>query len=207
MEKHPDVELDCDLDNLFDELIAWVRQRRDGPQPTAAAPSNPVIIPTCPKGPKDVAGDDAINLASTLAWVRTLHGRPNLRWHRPRRHHIDKSRRLLATGRYADEEPHAPQFVAADPKLGFPQPPKQSPERSADKCQPLVINEEPTAPQLAAAHSKLGFPQPPKQESLHQEPSAANKSQPVVDGEKKRKRTRKQPSVSDKQPKRQAGAE
>ncbi|KAK0654853.1 hypothetical protein B0T16DRAFT_339469, partial [Cercophora newfieldiana] len=86
--KHPDVELDCDLDTLFDELIAWVRQRRDGsqPQPTAAPPpSNPVIIPT------------------SLAWVRTLHGRPNLRWHRPRRHHIDKSRRLLATGRYADE--------------------------------------------------------------------------------------------------------
>lgn len=117
-----------------------------------------------------MAGDDAINLASTLAWVRTLHGRPNLRWHRPRRHHIDKSRRRLATGRYADKEPHAPRFVAADPKLGFPQ--------------------------------------PPKQESLHQEPSAANKSQSVVDGGKKtkRKRMRKQPFVSEKPARRRARA-
>ncbi|KAK3349208.1 hypothetical protein B0T25DRAFT_457472 [Lasiosphaeria hispida] len=135
--KHADVELDCDLDVLFSELMAWVRKRRNGPQPTAAVPSNPVIIPTCPKGPKDVAGDDAINLAGTLAWVRTLHGRPNLCWRRPKRKDIDKSRRLLATGRYADEEPIAPQCVAADLTLGFPQPPKQSLEPST-KSQPLV---------------------------------------------------------------------
>lgn len=102
-EKHSDVGLDCDLDVLFGELMAWVRKRRDGPQPTYEAAPNQVGIPVHPTGPMDrvADGDNMIDLVRTSAWQMTLHGRPNLRWRRPKRKDIDKSRRLLATGRYA----------------------------------------------------------------------------------------------------------
>jgi hypothetical protein len=54
-------------------------------------------------------------------------GRPVLQWQRPSRGEVDKGRRLLATGRYADEEAEyqrrmAPMFSVLDPKRGFPQP-------------------------------------------------------------------------------------
>ncbi|KAK0705589.1 hypothetical protein B0H67DRAFT_499425 [Lasiosphaeris hirsuta] len=136
--KHADVELDCDLDVLFSELMAWVRKRRNGPQPTHEGTPHQVAIPMYPKGPADRVGHDMVNLTNATAWQRSLHGRPNLCWRRPKRKDIDKSRRLLATGRYADEEPIAPQCVAADLTLVFPQPPKQSLEPSAKSQQPLV---------------------------------------------------------------------
>jgi len=56
-EKHSDVGLDCDLDVLFGELMAWVRKRRDGPQPTYEAAPNQVGIPVHPTGPMDRVAD------------------------------------------------------------------------------------------------------------------------------------------------------
>jgi hypothetical protein len=74
-------------------------------------------------------------------WLRTQHGRPILSWRRPPKAKVDKSRRLLATGRYADQEAKVPRLVAPDPKRGFPQPPvddKQKRKRAdSDRCHDL----------------------------------------------------------------------
>lgn len=56
-----------------------------------------------------------------------VRARPALTWHRPLQSKVDPARRLLATGRYADEEEAVSGRRAAiavpDPKRGFPQPP------------------------------------------------------------------------------------
>ncbi len=54
--------------------------------------------------------------------LRSQYSRTNIDWRRPAKEKTDKSRRLLATGRYEDEEERVPRFVAPDPERGFPQP-------------------------------------------------------------------------------------
>jgi hypothetical protein len=87
--KHPDVDLDNDVAEFYFELMAWVRRRRASKQLAhhTEAPQHlewPEWCPTKRAGPNV--------------------GLPYLEWRRPCPSKVDPDRRLLATGRYADEE-------------------------------------------------------------------------------------------------------
>jgi hypothetical protein len=87
--KHPDVDLDNDVAEFYFELMAWVRRRRASKQLAhhTEAPQHLEWPEWCPNkrpGPNV--------------------GLPYLEWRRPCPSKVDPDRRLLATGRYADEE-------------------------------------------------------------------------------------------------------
>ncbi|KAG7285179.1 hypothetical protein NEMBOFW57_009800 [Staphylotrichum longicolle] len=99
--KHPDVQLDHGVAEFYFVLMDWVRKRRAG---------------------RELA--HYTEASKHLEWPppplqRTVHraaeeraaGRPILEWQRPLWSKLDPKRRLLATGRYADEEPPAPAAV------------------------------------------------------------------------------------------------
>jgi len=136
--KHPDVVLDHDAVVFYEELVAWLEKRRQ-PQPQpAAAPQQPpprqITATRCLSDHlKDEVRDETTGLMRDLCGeaggnpsTRRAFGRPVLTWHRPPRSKTGPARRLLATGRYADEEEAVSGSHAAiavpDPKRGFPQP-------------------------------------------------------------------------------------
>lgn len=142
--KHAEVELDHDVSVFYDELMAWIRKRRDGRQPTEAR--HALDIPWPPSPPKDMVslGDLRVNLSGNcLVRQRIQAGRPVLNWRRPPKSKVDPSRRLLATGRYADEEGAGPgSFIAVpDPNRGFPQPPV-SVARKRKRTRSVTVSED-----------------------------------------------------------------
>ena len=92
--------------------MTWVRGRRAGKQMAhySEAPEPLGSWPDVPEGAEDSA--------RTIGFCRR-YGRPYLEWKRPASSQLDPNRRLLATGRYADEEqaaaPKAARNKAARP--------------------------------------------------------------------------------------------
>ncbi|KAK3381105.1 hypothetical protein B0H63DRAFT_560862 [Podospora didyma] len=142
--KHPCVELDTDVSVIYQELMEWVRQRRSrNPNPSPSTNSSrpppgprpgPCAIRRAPQPtpPSDVVTLDdgrTVDLigGDTSAEDRIRAGRPTLNWRRPPVWTLDPSRRILATGRYVDEQEaydrFAPKILVPDPTRGFPQPP------------------------------------------------------------------------------------
>lgn len=125
--KHPQVQLDDDVSVFYDELMAWVQTRR-GHSPLAHHTQAPryIEVPIPPTPPRDeMKRNRGANLAGvvTRCQSRLEAGRPVLTWQRPPKAKVDKSRRLLATGRYADEKIETVPIPVRDPTRGFPQPP------------------------------------------------------------------------------------
>ncbi|KAK4038852.1 hypothetical protein C8A01DRAFT_47570 [Parachaetomium inaequale] len=118
--KHPQVELDSDVSTFYDELMAWVRKRREGPRLThyTQAPRH-IDFPVPPEPPRD-EDDEGRSLIGMLGscGTRLEAGRPVLNWQRPPLARTDKNRRLLATGKYADEEVERVPIPVPDPKRG-----------------------------------------------------------------------------------------
>lgn len=153
--KHPDVVLDHGADVFYDELVAWTKKRGRWHeiQPAQPAPASQLPPPPTPPPPfqihtpfwptdhliqlkDEVCLDDSgfINdLCQETGQCRRSFGRPALTWHRPPSSKVDPTRRLLATGRYADEEEavSGKAIAVPDPKLGFPQPPVFPPTPAA----------------------------------------------------------------------------
>jgi hypothetical protein len=95
--KHPDVELDDDVAEFYFELMAWVRGRRRARHKMkhyTEAPQ-PLEWPRLPRRAERLR---------FLVRHRRDAGLPYVEWRRPPASEVDPDRRLLATGRYADEE-------------------------------------------------------------------------------------------------------
>lgn len=112
--------------------MEWVRQRRNPANPPHSPGPCAIRRVSLPTPPSDVVTlDDGreVNLIDghTLPEDRVRAGRPTLHWRRPPVRRLDPSRRILATGRYADEQEaydrSAPKILVPDPTRGFPQPP------------------------------------------------------------------------------------
>ncbi len=98
--KHPDVQLDPGLDVIeyYRELMCWVRSRGERPvTPNAQAPDWPTNMTPPP-------GNHRSNRRAQAEELNL----PYIEWGRPRSSELDRSRRLLATGKYADEIPVQP---------------------------------------------------------------------------------------------------
>ncbi|KAK3897695.1 hypothetical protein C8A05DRAFT_19581, partial [Staphylotrichum tortipilum] len=94
--KHPDVELDHEVADFYIEFMVWVRTRRASRKLSHYSEvPEPLSWPNLPSHVQ-YHGD---NVGS-----RRREGRPYLEWRRPASSQVDRSQRLLATGRYADEE-------------------------------------------------------------------------------------------------------
>ncbi|KAK3357822.1 hypothetical protein B0T25DRAFT_622493 [Lasiosphaeria hispida] len=106
--KHPRVELDAEVAELHAELMEWVRWRRSSNNPPTATPPCAIHTPPPPTPPSDVVmleyGEVNLIGGGTSALTRIEAGRPTLNWRRPPVRKLDPSRRMLATGRYADEQ-------------------------------------------------------------------------------------------------------
>jgi hypothetical protein len=95
--KHPDIELDDDVAEFYFELMAWVRGRRRARHKMnhyTEAPQ-PLEWPRLPRRAERL---------TFLVRHRRDAGLPYVEWRRPPASEVDPDRRLLATGRYADEE-------------------------------------------------------------------------------------------------------
>lgn len=106
--KHQDVELDNDVAEFYFELMAWVRKRRSGKQLTHYT-----------EAPEHIDWPDLPETALTMEYFcceRRRTGTPYLEWTRPATSKLDPTRRLLATGRYADEEVATQTATAVDAK-------------------------------------------------------------------------------------------
>jgi hypothetical protein len=103
--KHPDVELDHDTAEFYIELMTWVRGRRAGKAMAhyTEAPE-PLDWPSLPERARAMEGGIGYRIREGLP--------PHLDWKRPATAKIDPTRRLLATGRYADEEEAAQKAAA-----------------------------------------------------------------------------------------------
>lgn len=97
--KRPDVELDEGLDavDYYNELMRWVRARRERPITVYTDASEPIDWPTEIQDPPPPV---RVSYERDVAEKLNL---PYIEWARPRSAHLDRSRRLLATGKYADE--------------------------------------------------------------------------------------------------------
>jgi len=100
--KHPDVVLDPGLTtrDYYDELVRWVRKRKGGVQVAhyTQAPKAFKCLGTLQRPPTGnrYLREQAIE-----------HNLPFVEWARPRAVSLDKGRRLLATGKYADGDADA----------------------------------------------------------------------------------------------------
>ncbi|KAK0617153.1 hypothetical protein B0T14DRAFT_259464 [Immersiella caudata] len=127
--KHPDVELDANISVFYDVLVDWADRRREGPLPSGV--TDPVTWPAYEKPPEDpvtfvekYSYRIEANVAGRGRLVdRIRAGRPVLNWVRPITSKLDPNRPILATGRYADEEPVIEFTQVPDPSRGFPQAP------------------------------------------------------------------------------------
>jgi hypothetical protein len=98
--KHPNVELDDEVAEFHFELMAWVRGRRRAAHQMkhyTEAPQ-PLEWPPLPERAEDL---------KFIVGERRKAGLPFLEWRRPAAADVDPTRRLLATGKYADEEEEA----------------------------------------------------------------------------------------------------
>ncbi|KAK4121449.1 hypothetical protein N657DRAFT_673734 [Parathielavia appendiculata] len=105
--KHPSVELDKKVADFYSELMAWVRHRA-GKQLTryTEAPDH-FEWPSAQEVEKKQGRCILYSVAE-----RRRAGLPHLSWRRPPSSMLDPTRRLLATGRYADEEEAAQNAIA-----------------------------------------------------------------------------------------------
>jgi len=136
--KHPDVVLDHDVAIFYDELAAWLKRRRGLPRSTSKKPTSrqiPMLSRPDSHFKDEVSTERGYlrDLCEDEHWARRRFGRPTLNWGRPSQSQVDPTRRLLATGRYADEEDAvsgslATPIAVPDPKRGFPQPPVPAPD-------------------------------------------------------------------------------
>jgi len=96
--KHPDVELEPGVDatDYYDELIRWVAARRERPITCYTEASEFLDWPMEMRKPPDGSNSHSRDQARE-------HKLPYIEWVRPLSVHLDRSRRLLATGKYADE--------------------------------------------------------------------------------------------------------
>lgn len=120
--RHPDVELDHDVAEFYYELAAWFRRRRAGDNHHTTEGPEHIRWPVFPDCPSTME-------FSLQAWRET--GNPYLDWSRPPKAKLDPTRRLLATGRYADEELAAQKAMAArktGPKRPMVHPGQLTPE-------------------------------------------------------------------------------
>lgn len=107
--KHPSVSLDAEVADFYSELMAWVRRRR--------APGNQLAHYTEAPQPlewpsiKEVVEKQGRRKSFQVRSQRRA-GLPYLSWTRPSSSKLDPARRLLATGRYADEEKAAQKAMA-----------------------------------------------------------------------------------------------
>ncbi|KAK4108988.1 hypothetical protein N656DRAFT_801410 [Canariomyces notabilis] len=93
--KRPDVDLNDDVAEFYFELMAWVRSRRAA-KPMAHYTEAPEHISwPSPPDPRPSSGVVGSHRAQEP---------PFLSWRRPPASKVDPARRLLATGRYADQE-------------------------------------------------------------------------------------------------------
>jgi len=116
--QHPDVLLDRDVDAYYDFLMGWVYRRRAGPplmddtdlpEPLAFPHMMPTPEPEMVDWEEVICGElDRYEEAVSETFFRRLvalhYGRPFVEWLRPPKSKLDRSRRLLATGRYTDED-------------------------------------------------------------------------------------------------------
>ena len=137
---------------------AWLKKRRGLPRSTLEKPATRQIpkLSLPDSHLKDEVPTDRgylHNLCEDEHWARRRFGRPTLNWYRPSESQVDPTRRLLATGRYADEEDavsgsRAAPIAVPDPKRGFPQPPVPAPD---DAGKVLVFNDFGSYNNVAAA--------------------------------------------------------
>ncbi|AEO66351.1 uncharacterized protein THITE_152152 [Thermothielavioides terrestris NRRL 8126] len=100
--KHPDVELDAPVADFYFELMAWVRRRRAAPPLTHYT-----------EAPEHIDWPDFPPCRRLTVADRHRRGLlPYVEWPRPSSAALDPARRLLATGRYADEEAAAQKAAA-----------------------------------------------------------------------------------------------
>ncbi|KAK4235225.1 hypothetical protein C8A03DRAFT_36928 [Achaetomium macrosporum] len=126
------VKLDHDASVSYDEVMVWAAKRRAGPHIShyTEAPRH-FDLPEAPDPPEDIivsaegVDDHLISVHGSLS-SRVRAGRPVLSWQRPPGAKVDKSRRPLATGRYADEEKDMSGIAVPYSKRGFPQPPVEN---------------------------------------------------------------------------------
>ncbi|KAH6845549.1 hypothetical protein B0I37DRAFT_447418 [Chaetomium sp. MPI-CAGE-AT-0009] len=95
--KHPDVQLEPGIDavDYYNELMRWVKARRERPITVYTEASEPIDWPR-----------RLLNLEEPGWYSREEaeeRGWPYIDWTRPRWAHLDRSRPLLATGKYADD--------------------------------------------------------------------------------------------------------
>lgn len=99
--KHPHVKLDHEVAEFYFVLMDWVRKRRAMKELTHYT-----------EAPESLDWPELPTRHTVLrAYEERAAGRPVLEWKRPLWSKRDPTRRLLATGRYADEEPPAPAAV------------------------------------------------------------------------------------------------
>ena len=147
--KHPDVQLDHPVSEYYDTLMTWVRRRRSGPQVTHYTQATehitypaciPILdfytieekIPGCPYPRTHFLGRSHTRSDAALAGVN------HVAWERPPTSKIDRSRRLLATGKYADEQ----RLTVSNPSLASgPRPagPINAHDNSTSHGQPLAV--------------------------------------------------------------------
>ena len=98
-----------DILALYDTLMTWTDKRRDGPLPCDAP--HPITLPPYRyKSAQEQYEELPQDGCHSLCWVR------------PPLSQLDPNRPILATGRYADEEPETKFIPVPDPSRGFPQP-------------------------------------------------------------------------------------
>ena len=147
--KHPDVQLDHPVSEYYDTLMAWVRRRRSGPQVVryTQATEHLTYPPRLPV-PDKYTVEEIIpgSLYPRTRYLGRSHTRSDaavagvnhVAWERPPTSKIDRSRRLLATGKYADEQ--GP--TASNPSTGSG-PRRADPTKAHDTStshhQPLAI--------------------------------------------------------------------
>lgn len=110
-QKHPDVKLDAPAGAYYDALMAWVERRRRAPVPAEAvqfsqAPRHFVWPKSFAEPPLWSSHDrsPALPQSSYCRAAAEQLGLPFVEWERPGEVHVDRTRRLLATGRYAEDE-------------------------------------------------------------------------------------------------------
>jgi hypothetical protein len=107
--KDRDVELDADVAEFYFELMAWIRKRRAGKK-----------LAHYTEAPEHIDWPNLPERVRTMGYFyceRRRTGTPYLEWTRPATSKLDPTRRLLATGRCADEDEEARQAVVVNAEI------------------------------------------------------------------------------------------
>lgn len=96
--KHPEVQLEPGVDviDYYNELMRWVKAHVERPIPVYTEASDPLDWPDGERNYEEEPPTYERDKAEERGW-------PYIDWIRPRQAYLDRSRRLLATDRYADD--------------------------------------------------------------------------------------------------------